>query len=261
MRHRNGYRMSRRNTTIASVLAGLLLVAAAGCGGGHHQATPPTSSTTSTTTTSSTTAPVTTSPLGTTTTTVLGPSGPASSYPAAQANPPSLACAYPTGTTVNLIAVLKCLTTYRDWVWSHPDPTLVPNYLLAGSSGATTDANLLSQLKQQGLHASPTPTVINFARISRPATPTAASPPASTPPKINGYAEFSAGLVVEVTTVASFPLLTTTGAPSGKQFTPSQTGQLAYLVDLSQAPDGQFVENSATQLNPPGGIASLEDQK
>lgn len=252
--------MTRRSTPIATALAAVLLAAVAGCGSGHHQATPPTS-TTSTTTLSATTAPVTTSPLGTTTTTVLGPSGPASSYPAAQANPPSLACAYPTGTAVNLIGVLKCLTTYRDWVWSHPNPALVTNYLLAGSSAATTDANLLSQLRQQGLHAPPTPAVIDFARVSRPATPTAASPPASTPPKLNGYAEFSAGLVVEVMTVTSFPLLTSTGAASGKQFTPTETGQLAYLVDLSQAPNGQFVENSATQLNPPGGIASLEDQK
>jgi len=251
--------MTKRHTTIAAALLVAVLLAAAGCGGGKHQVGNSTSTTSADSPTTSATP--TSAPSGNTTTTVLGPSGPPSSYPAAQANPPSLACAYPTGTTVNLIAVLKCLTTYRDWVWSHPNPTLVTNYLLAGSSAATTDASLLSQLRQQGLHAPPTPAVIDFARVSRPATPTAASPPASTPPKLNGYAEFSAGLVVEVMTVTSFPLLTATGAASGKQFTPTETGQLAYLVDLSQAPNGQFVENSATQLNPPGGIASLEDQK
>ena len=36
----------------------------------------------------------------------------------------------PPDNTVNLITVLKTLATYRDWVWSHPNPALVANYEL-----------------------------------------------------------------------------------------------------------------------------------
>jgi len=260
MRHRNGYRMSRRNTTIASVLA-FLLVAAAGCGSGHHQATPQTTTTAATTTTTdlpTTSTPSTTKPAGITTTTVLGPSGPSKSYPAAQANPPSLAGAYPTGTTVNLVTVLKTLVTYRDWVWSHPNPALVANYDLPSGNGYAADLKDVSQFQQEGIHADPTPSVITFVRVTLQPVPQPAV--GGKPAQLGGYQWFRGGLLTDVFDIQPVPMLKGNGQPSGQQFNPPTVGEVAYSVSLVQGPNGQFHFDDSNQLNPPGGIAALEQQ-
>jgi hypothetical protein len=78
-----------------------------------------------------------------TTTTVQGPRGPEADYPAAQPNPSSLAGADPAGTTVNLVTVIKTLTTYEDWLYSHPNPALVSGFMMpAGNDYGSEVENL-----------------------------------------------------------------------------------------------------------------------
>ena len=242
--------MTKRHTTIARALLVAVLLTAAGCGGGKHQARNSTSTT-------SADSP-TTSATGNTTTTVLGPSGPPSSYPAAQATPPSLAGAYPTGNTVNLVTVLKTLTTYRDWVWSHPNPALVANYDLPSGNGYASEVKEITQLRQEDIHADPTPSEILFARVTLLPTPQAQVD--GKPSRLDGYQWFHGGVLTAVYNVQVVSMLDASGQPSGQQFNPSTVGEVAYSVSLAQGSDGQFHFVDTVQLNPPGGVAAVEQQ-
>ena len=243
--------MTKRHTTIVSALLAVALLTVAGCGGHTHQTGNPTSTTSAPSTTAdspTTSATSTSAPSGNTTTTVLGPSGPASSYPAAQPTPPSLAGAYPNGTTVNLVTVLKTLTTYRDWVWSHPNPALVRNYELSSGNDYSTDVKDLTDLQQQGLHASPTPSEIVSVRVIQP--PREEPAVGGTPARINGYQWFFGGIVEAVDNVKPVPLLRANGTSSGEQFNPTSVGYITYYVSLVQGPDGQFRFEQTTQISP-----------
>ena len=57
------------------------------------------------------------------------------------------------------------------------------------------------------------------------------------------------------------PMLTASGQPSGQQYNPPKTGEVASIITLAQGPDGQFRFYETSQVNPPGGIAALEEQK
>jgi len=248
--------MIKRNATAVGALLLAVVLTAAGCGSGKHQAGNSTSTTSAPATT--TDSPTTSSTDGTTKTTVLGPSGPANSYPAAQATPPSLAGAYPNGTTVNLITVLKTLTTYRDWVWSHPNPAFVAHYDLPSGNGYASDVKEITQLRQEDIHADPTPSEILFARVTLAPTP---QPQVDGKPSLlDGYQWFHGGVITAVYNVHVVAMLDANGQPSGQQFNPSKVGEVAYTISLAQGSDGQFRFEDTDQLNPPGGVAAVEQQ-
>lgn len=141
--------------------------------------TPPKSSTTTATTT--TVAPTTAPPLATPAQTIapfvtagtavpwsptsprslVGDSGDPKDWPAAQPHPPSLAGAQ----SMNMMKVLVTLLTYEDWVWSHPNPALVGNYMLAGSQPYDAEVQDLGKLRKRGLHMDPSPTEIDWMGI------------------------------------------------------------------------------------------------
>jgi hypothetical protein len=251
-----------RHSIIAAGLAGVLVLA--GCSSGHHPTAngPGGSTTTTSTPTDPSTSPTTTGSSTTgqtsTSTTILGPSGSPKNYPAAQATPPSLAGAYPQGNTVNLVTVLKALQTYSDWVWSHPNPSLVSNYDLPVGTEYSGEVARVTRIRDNGWHADPTPTEILWAKVTRQPLRTEVN---GKPQSLKGHPEFSPGLVIVVDNEVSVPMLTASGQPTGQQFNPPSTGQVAFLVTLSQGPDGQFRFYDASQLNPTGGIAGLEAQK
>ena len=138
--HPTHQRTAKTTSTLASAVAlasAAVTLGLTACGGGNAHAGPTTPTTAPSTAHSTVTLP-TTSTAGPTTaapsTTVQGPSGSPANYPAAKRTPPSLAGAYPTGTAVDLITVFKAITTYEDWVWSHPNPALVANYELTNGT-------------------------------------------------------------------------------------------------------------------------------
>ena len=190
-------------------------------------------------------------------TTIQGPSGSPANYPAAQPNPPSLAGAYPVGTTVNLVTVIKTLTTYEDWVWSHPDRALVSNYELSNGTAYSGELTAISDLQHMGLHADPTPTEIDWVKVETPARPQASLPDGK-PRQLDGHQWFIGGVITVVEANKAIPMLTADGAPSGQQFNPSHLGPTAYSISLVQGSDGRFRIEDSSQLNPPGGIPSLE---
>ena len=249
---------SRRSPTTVIVAAVVGLAAAlSGCGGGSPHATATTRPTTTSTDPTATTSTTATSVRSTrSSTTVQGPSGPPADYPAAQPNPPSLAGAYPTGTTVNLVTVLKTLTTYEDWVWSHPSSSLVANYSLRSGNAYAGDVKNIAEFERLGLHADPTPTEIDFVKVVTAAKPYVLA--SGQPVKLNRYQSFRGGVLTVVETLKPVAMLKADGSPSGQRFTPAHVGAVGFSVGLVQGPDGQFRFADVNQLNPPGGVASLE---
>jgi hypothetical protein len=149
--------------------------------------------------------------------------------------------------------------TYRDWVWSHPNPALVANYGLSNGNGYAAEVKDVTQFQQQGIHADPTPSEINFVRVTVQAVPQSAI--GGKQAKLGGYQWFRGGAVTAVYNVKPVPMLRSNGRPSGQQFNPPVLGQVAYSITLVQGPDGQFRFEDTVQLNPPGGIAALERQE
>jgi hypothetical protein len=166
-----------------------------------------------------------------------------------------LAGAYPTGQTVNLVTVLKTLATYRDWVWSHPNPTLVANYELSNGTGYAGEVSTLAVLQHDRLHADPTPSEILYVRVTVPATPQHVG---NRYFKLGNYQDFHGGSVVAVYNVQPVPLLTASGQPSGKQYSPTRVGQVGSSITLVQGSDGRFRFEDTVDLNPAGGISTIE---
>lgn len=142
-------------------------------------------------------------------------------------------------------------------MWSHPNPALVKNYELNNGNAYAGELKAITQFQQQGLHADPTPTEIDFVKIETPAKP---QPPLANgrASQLNGYQWFLGAVITVVENNKPVPMLTANGSPSGQQFNPSHLGPTVYSISLVQGPDGQFRIEDSAQLNPPGGVSSVE---
>ncbi|HTW08778.1 MAG TPA: hypothetical protein VME46_14780, partial [Acidimicrobiales bacterium] len=85
-------------------------------------------------------------------------SGNPADYPAAQPRPPSLAGAYST----NMMTAIITLVRYEDWVWSHPNPLLVANYMVPGTRAYVSERRQLEELVQHGWHSNTSPSEIDW---------------------------------------------------------------------------------------------------
>ncbi|MGH9107382.1 MAG: hypothetical protein ACRDZX_16460 [Acidimicrobiales bacterium] len=93
---------------------------------------------------------------------LVGDSGNPADWPAAQAKPPSLAGAYGT----NMIKAIVTLIRYEDWVWSHPNPTLVDNYMVPGGNVYSDELKVVTQLVRKGWHTDPSPSEIDWVGVT-----------------------------------------------------------------------------------------------
>jgi hypothetical protein len=239
---------SRRNR-VAAVIIGLVVIVtavvviASTATGGNHTKTRlaggPAATTPGTNQVPSPTGSTATSPG-----TAAGPSSNPADWPAAQPNPPSLAGAM---NTTDLAAAVRTLSTYKDWVYAHPDPALVKNYMLPSSSYFAGDTKQLQTLVANQWHDSATPTIVKYVRVTLP--PKVAG-------QLNGKPTYSGSAVTVVLNFAGGQVLDVNGKP----VITNPTTDLAYTIELSYGPDGQWRISDMGQLNPPGGIASLENQ-
>jgi hypothetical protein len=142
-------------------------------------------------------------------------------------------------------------------VWSHPNPALVASYELPNGTGYAGEVATLAVLQRDGLHADPTPSEILYARVTVPATPQQVGDKYL---KLGNYQDFHGGAVVAVYDVKAVPLLTASGQPSGKQYSPTRVGQVGSSITLVQGSDGRFRFEDTVELNPPGGINAIETQ-
>jgi hypothetical protein len=241
---------SRRNRVAAVIIAlavvvlAVVVIAATATGGSNHTKPrlaggPATTGPTITNQVPSATAPGATSPG-----TAAGASSNPADWPAAQSNPPSLAGAM---NTTDLASVVRTLETYKDWVYSHPDPTLVRNFELPSSSYFAGDTKQLQTLVSNHWHTTPNPTLVKFIRVTLAPRVTGQG---------NGKPMYSGSLVTVVLNFSGGQVLDV----SGKAVITNPTNDFAYTWGLSYGADGQWRISDMGQLNPPGGIASLENQ-
>lgn len=95
--------------------------------------------------------------------TLVGDSGNPKDWPGAQPNPPSLAGAY----SDNMIKVVVTLYAYSDWLNAHPDPALVREIAIPGTSDYLTDISALRKLQEIHWHTSGEPREIDWIAVTR----------------------------------------------------------------------------------------------
>ncbi|HEX3425787.1 MAG TPA: hypothetical protein VHT30_06625 [Acidimicrobiales bacterium] len=233
---------SRRSLLIAVLIAVVLFVAV--IGGGllliNHKNSNRAANTANTTTTGATAA------ASGSTTPSSGPSGAsgASAIPAASATPPSLADAY----TPDPVVVMKTLSAYSDWLFAHPNPALVANYMLPSSRTFSGTMSALGTMVKNGWHQRPSVTQLAFVKADAPFK--------QAPATVNGHQAYL-GTVVRVLiedTPQSSDILNSAGQVVGSLHNPAQ----AFLaVALAQGSDGQFRISDITELHPPS-ISAFE---
>jgi hypothetical protein len=152
-----------------------------------------------------------------------------------------------------LVTVAKTLESYRDWVYSHPDPTLVGTYMLPSSSYYAGDTKQLTTLRAGGWHTGSVPTEIDFIKVTR--VPQPLSPFKGQPRLLNGHEAYSFGSITIVLNLTGGDYLDQAGHVVGHI---TREGPAAFVWTLAQGPDGQFRIADEGKLNPPGGIASVE---
>lgn len=168
--------------------------------------------------------------------------GDPSTWPAAQAAAPSLAQAI---NTSDLNLVVRTLFNYKDWLYTHPDPTLVSNYQLQSSADFTGDTKQLQLMVTNHWHSPPKPSQIDYVGVK--IAPKLAG-------HLNGRTIYTGSLATIVVNYNGTSMLDA----SGHTVITYDNKQVAYSIGLSNALDGQWRISDITQLNPPGGIASVE---
>jgi hypothetical protein len=194
-----------------------------------------------------------TAPRGQTTTTAvnttnstsatsIGPQG----IPADQANPPSLAGAYST----DPITVMRAISAYSDWLFAHPNPALLVNYMLPRCPYYKGVEAELTTLADKGWHARPSVAEIQWIKVNVPFTPA--------PGLLDGHPAFVGGGVKAVitNTPQSADVLNAAGQVVTK-FTNQKLLEMAG-INFAQGPDGRFRIIDEGLFNPPGGVAAFE---
>jgi len=188
-----------------------------------------------------TTAPVV-NPKTPTSATTVSPQG----IPADQANPPSLAGAYST----DPITVMRAISAYSDWLFAHPNPALLANYMLSRCPYYKSVEAELTTLADKGWHARPSVADIQWIKVNVPFTPA--------PGFLDGYPAFVGGGIKAVitNTPQSADVLNAAGQIVTK-FTNQPLLEMAG-VNFAQGPDGRFRIIDEGLFNPPGGVAAFE---
>jgi hypothetical protein len=113
----------------------------------------------------------------------------------------------------------------------------------------------MATLRQKGWHEDPTPSVIQWAKVTLAPTLSAY--------QVKGYRLFRGGSVTIVQVLTTAPYLNGSNQVVGHE---PGGGPMAYSMTLAQQAtgaqpsDGQFRILDVTELNPPGGITALERQ-
>ncbi|HTV12130.1 MAG TPA: hypothetical protein VME20_09730, partial [Acidimicrobiales bacterium] len=170
-------------------------------------------------------------------------------WPAAQPTPPSLAGAYST----NMMKVLVTLITYEDWVWSHPNPALVANYMLPGGNAYEGELDSVTHLAHNGWHTDPSPTEIDWLAIT-------------VAPKqlllinhkraiINKRPAYTPATLTVVINQKPSSFMNRSGVVVARSS--GKIGKIAFSETLSQGSDAQWRIFDVYRLNPLHGLGSL----
>ena len=167
--------------------------------------------------------------------------------PAALASPPSLAGAF----VADPITVMNTLGPYIDWVFAHPDPALLDNYMLASSRTYSKIKAELATLAGNHWRQRPSVSLIQWIKTTSAFTPTPVHG------LVNGHLSYSGGTVkvVIANTPESSDVLDSAGVVVNSVH---NQPQVMVVIALAQGPDGQFRISDEVAFNPPGGVAAFE---
>jgi hypothetical protein len=180
---------------------------------------------------------------------LVGDSGNPADWPAAQPKPPSLSGAY----GKNLMKVIVTLITYQDWVWSHPNPSMVGNYMLFRGTSYKGELASITELAQKGWHSSPAPSEIDWLGVT--VAPKVMPLINHKPAVIDGRQMYEPGSVNVVINQKVDVYLNSKGQVVGH--TPGVPGRVAFAETLAQGLDGRWRISGIYKLDPPGGLGSL----
>ena len=153
-----------------------------------------------------------------------------------------------------MMKVIVTLITYEDWVYSHPDPALVNNYMIPGGNSYNGERTTLTELAQKGLRADASPTEIDWLAVAAPPKPLQLIN--GKLPRLNGHPAYSPASVTLVVNQKVGTLLNKEGKVVGHSLvTP---GKVAFSEILVQGPDGRWRIIGINKLDVASGLGSLK---
>ena len=180
--------------------------------------------------------------------TLVGDNGDPKDWPAAEPKPPSLAGAYGD----NMLGVIVTLSAYQDWLYAHPNPALVKNYVLFGSSAYPQLLKGVNQLVQRGWHLGPAPREIDWAAVSLAPKPFVNRQGRQA--AAHGHKFYTPAAVAVIFNIKSGHVFDKQGNIVGPL---KGSGKTVLSIGLSQGTDGRWRIAYIVQLHPAGGFGSL----
>ena len=157
---------------------------------------------------------------------------------------PSLAGAY----SPNLKTAFISLVKYSDWLGSHPNPSLVKNYVITASDLYRSQVDLMQKMVNHSWHISPQPTQIDFLKVVVP-------PVTRTLPDGRKY---QGGVIETVINEIMYPYLNRAGKVVGHT---AGGGPTAYAITLVQdSLHTHFYLDVWQQLTPTGAGVRWEQR-
>jgi hypothetical protein len=144
---------------------------------------------------------------------------------------------------------MRTLGPYIDWLFAHPNPALLDNYMLQSCSQYTAERAELTTLAENGWHGRPSVSMIQWIKVNVPFAPA--------PGLLDGHPAYVGGGVKVV--IANTPRSSDVLNAAGEVVRSFHNPPLAMLViNFAQGPDGRFRVISESEFNPPGGVAAFE---
>jgi hypothetical protein len=147
-----------------------------------------------------------------------------------------------------MMTVFLTLVRYQDWVWSHPDPSLVGNYMMPGTAAYRNEKSQVSYLERHSLHSNFSPTEIDWLAITE-------LPRSVHGALLRGHVAYTPCVMNVVINQRVGAILNAKGKPV--VYSPGG-GRAAFSEILDQGPDGRWRLASVHKLRPTGGLGSLD---
>ena len=145
------------------------------------------------------------------------------------------------------MTVFLTLVRYQDWVWSHPDPSLVRNYMMPGTAAYRNEEASISTFARRSLHADPSPTEIDWLAIT-------GRPRRMLGKTLGGHPAYTPCAVTAVINQRVGTLLSPEGKPELRS---PGGGRAAFSEVLDQGLDGRWRIAGIVRLHPAHGLGSL----
>jgi hypothetical protein len=143
-----------------------------------------------------------------------------------------------------MMTVIITLIRYEDWVWSHPDPALVRNYMIPGGNAYKPELAGVTELVRKGWHTDPSPTEIDWIGVTLRAKPLHLIDGRRV--RVDGRAAYMPAALNILINQKISPYLNDKGG-----------GRTAFSITLSQGSDGRWRISDIDRLNLSAGMKGL----